>query len=136
MIIKKNINKFKLKVYYEDTDAGGIVYYANYLKYLERARTELIKNLGYSNTYLKEKFNLFLVVKACNINFNAPARLEELLIIETGIKKVSKIQLYLNQNIFRKEEKILTAEIRIAVINKFGKISYLPNEFLTLLKRI
>ena len=58
---------FKIKVYYEDTDAGGVVYYANYLKYLERARTELIYQLNLNHKTLKEEYNTYIVVRSCNI---------------------------------------------------------------------
>ena len=71
----------KIKVYYEDTDAGGIVYYANYLKYLERARTEALVNIGYSNQKIKEDFKGLIIVKSCNINYKKPANLEDELII-------------------------------------------------------
>ena len=66
--------KFDLKIYYEDTDAGGVVFYANYLKYLERARTEAIYSLGYTNTQLKEKYNIIIIVKSCNINYIKSAK--------------------------------------------------------------
>ena len=58
----------KLKVYYEDTDSGGVVYYANYLKFLERARTEALFSIGFSNKKIKEKFDSLIIVKSCNIN--------------------------------------------------------------------
>ena len=57
------IYEYKFKIYYEDTDSGGVVYYANYLKFIERARSEIIKSLGFSNKNLREKFNLFFIVK-------------------------------------------------------------------------
>jgi acyl-CoA thioester hydrolase len=65
----------KLKVYYEDTDAGGIVYYANYLKFLERARTEALVTLGFNNKKIKEKFESLIIVKSCNIDYKIPAYL-------------------------------------------------------------
>ena len=60
---------YNLKIYYEDTDAGGVVYYANYLKFLERARTDAIFSLGFTNTDIKKKFDIIFVVKSCNINY-------------------------------------------------------------------
>ena len=124
---------FKLKVYYEDTDAGGIVYYANYLRYLERARTELIQTKGFSNKILKDKYGIFLVVKSCNIDFNKPALLEDELTIQTIVNKISKVQILLSQNIFRKKENILKADIRLAIINQYGKISKLPENIISIL---
>ena len=68
---------FSVKVYYEDTDAGGVVYYANYLKFLERARSEAIYSLGYTNSSLLEKFGVLLIVKSCNIEYKKPAKFED-----------------------------------------------------------
>ena len=72
----KNFNH-KLKVYYEDTDSGGVVYYANYLKFLERARTEALVSLGFSNIKIKDKFAALIIVKSCNIEFKKSAYLED-----------------------------------------------------------
>ena len=123
---------FKLRVYYEDTDAGGIVYYANYLKYLERARTNILLNKGISNNFLKEKFDILLIVKSCSIDFIKPAYLEDELFVETNIDKFSKVQIFMSQNIIRNKEIILKAIIRIAFINKKGKISRIPEKLLSI----
>ena len=123
---------FKLRVYYEDTDAGGIVYYANYLKYLERARTNILLNKGISNNVLKEKFDILLVVISCNIDFIKPAYLEDELFVETNVDKFSKVQIFMSQNIIRNKVVILKAIIRIAFINKKGKISRRPEELLSI----
>ena len=61
--------KYEVKIYYEDTDAGGVVYYANYLKFLERARSEAIYEMGFSNTELKKEFGVLIIVKSCNIDY-------------------------------------------------------------------
>ena len=80
-----------LKVYYEDTDAGGVVYYANYLKFLERARTEALVELGFSNKKIKEKFGALLIVKSCNIEYIKPCHiLEDQLKVRSFIKSVTK----------------------------------------------
>ena len=70
---------FKVKVYYEDTDAGGIVYYANYLKFLERARTELIYELSLNHKILKEKYDTYIIVRSCNIQYKKPGFFEDYL---------------------------------------------------------
>ena len=80
----------KVKVYYEDTDAGGIVYYANYLKYLERARTEALSSIGLSNLQIKNKFGAFIIVKSCNIDYKKPAYLEDELSIRSFVKSITK----------------------------------------------
>ena len=75
--------KFKTKVYYEDTDSGGVVYYANYLKFIERARTNLIQELGFSLKSLSEKYDCHFVVKNIHCNYIQSAKLEDELIIQT-----------------------------------------------------
>ena len=76
----------KLKVYYEDTDSGGVVYYANYLKFLERARTEALFSIGYSNKKIQDLFNSLIIVKSCNIEFKKISKLEDKLQIYSSIK--------------------------------------------------
>ena len=66
-----------VKVYYEDTDSGGVVYYANYLKFLERARTEALVSLGFSNKKIKDEFGALIIVKSCNIEYKKSAHLED-----------------------------------------------------------
>tara|TARA_B110000438_G_scaffold57434_1_gene57497 strand:+ start:579 stop:968 length:390 start_codon:yes stop_codon:yes gene_type:complete len=119
---------FNFKVYYEDTDSGGVVYYANYLKFLERARTELIHSLGLTNKKLLQSFDLLFVVRSCEIEYLKPAYLEDLLAVRTNLEKISKVQMYLNQFIFRDKEIIVKARIRIAFVNSKGNILKLPNE--------
>ena len=67
----------KIKVYYEDTDAGGVVYYANYLKFLERARTEALVTLGFNNKKIKDEFGGLIIVKSCSIEYKKPTYLED-----------------------------------------------------------
>ena len=119
---------FNLKVYYEDTDAGGVVYYANYLKFLERARTQLLLDNGFSHTILKKKFNLLIIVKSCEIDFIKAAKLDYDLEVSTLIIKKSKVQIFLNQIIYHRKIVILNAKIRIAIIDTNGKISRMPQE--------
>ena len=117
---------FKLKVYYEDTDAVGFVYYANYLKFLERARTQLLLDSGFTHTFLKEKFNIITVVKSCEIDFIKPAKLDDDLEISTSLNKKSKIQLFLDQNIYCDNMLVVKAKVRIVTLNIEGKVSRMP----------
>ena len=80
-----------VKVYYEDTDSGGVVYYANYLKFLERARTEALVSLGFSNKKIKDEFGALIIVKSCNIEYKKPSYLEDELNIRSFIKSKTKI---------------------------------------------
>ena len=121
--------KSSFKVYYEDTDSGGVVYYANYLKFLERARTDAISSLDFSNNKLIEKFGIFIIVKSCNLNFLRPAKLEDNLDIISKVIEVKNVSIKMKQNIFVNDSMIVEAEILLASVNNEGKPSKLPDEF-------
>ena len=119
---------FKLKIYYEDTDAAGVVYYANYLKFLERARTQILFDFGLTHTLLKEKFNIITVVKSCEIDFVKTSKLDDDLEILTSLIKKSKIQVFLKQSIYCKTNLIVKAKVRIVTVDLNGKISRMPSD--------
>ena len=116
----------KLKVYYEDTDAGGVVYYANYLKFLERARTEALVTLGFNNKKIKQDFGSLIVVKSCNIEYKIPARLEDDLSIRSFVKSITKTSFFMNQFIKRGEDLIAEAKIHLVFVNKEGRPMRIP----------
>jgi acyl-CoA thioester hydrolase len=116
----------KLKVYYEDTDAGGIVYYANYLKFLERARTEALVTLGFNNKKIKQDFGSLIIVKSCNIEYKISAHLEDVLSIRSFIKSITKTSFFMNQFITRGEDLIAEAKIHLVFVNKEGKLMRIP----------
>jgi len=117
----------KVKVYYEDTDAGGIVYYANYLHFLERARTEAITDLGWSNKKIKESFDSHIIVKSCNIHYKISAHLEDELNIRSFIKYVTKTSFLMKQIITRANDVIADAEIHLVFISNLGKPMRIPD---------
>ena len=117
----------KIKVYYEDTDAGGIVYYANYLKYLERARTEALSTIGLSNLQIKDKFGAFIIVKSCNINYKKSAYLEDELSIRSFVKSISKTSFFMNQIITKDENIIADAKIHLVFVNNKSKPVKVPD---------
>ena len=106
-----------IKVYYEDTDAGGVVYYANYLKFLERARTEALSSIGLSNLKIKDKFGALIIVKSCNIEYKKSAKLEDELSIRSFVKSVSKTSFFMNQFIIRGEETITESQVHLVFVN-------------------
>ena len=110
-----NSFKYEVKIYYEDTDAGGVVYYANYLKFLERARSEAIYEMGFSNTELKKEFGVLIIVKSCNIDYKKPAIFEDKLIIISTIKEITKTSFIMEQNINRDKELIASADIHLVL---------------------
>ena len=117
-----------VKVYYEDTDAGGVVYYANYLKYLERARTEALFSIGFSNKKVQEKYNSLIIVKSCNIEYKKPAQLEDVLTIRSFIKSITKTSFFMNQIITKDNEIIVEAQIHLVFVNKEGKPVKIPDQ--------
>ena len=118
----------KLKVYYEDTDSGGVVYYANYLKFLERARTEALFSVGYSNNKIQQDFNSLIIVKSCNIEYKKSAYLEDELTIRSFVKSITKTSFFMNQIITRNNEVIVEAQIHLVFVNKDGKPKKIPEQ--------
>ena len=116
----------KLKVYYEDTDSGGVVYYANYLKFLERARTEALFAIGFSNKKIQEQFNSLIIVKSRNIEYKKSAHLEDELTIRSFVKSITKTSFFMNQVISKENEIIVEAQIHLVFVNKDGKPTKIP----------
>ena len=117
----------KIKVYYEDTDAGGVVYYANYLKFIERARTEALAKLGFNNKRIKEDFGSLIVVKSCNIEYKISAYLEDELSIRSFIKSITKTSFFMSQFISRGEDLIAEAKVHLVFVNNKGKPMRVPD---------
>ena len=120
----------KVKVYYEDTDAGGVVYYANYLKFLERARTEALLSIGLSNTKIKKELGTLIIVKSCNIEYKKPAHLEDELNIQTHIISLKKTSLIMKQLIMLEKKLITDAEIHLVFVNSEGKPEKIPDKII------
>ena len=118
----------KLKVYYEDTDSGRVVYYANYLKYLERARTEALFSIGFSNKKVQEQFESLIIVKSCNIEYKKSAFLEDELTIRSFVKSITKTSFFMNQIITKGEDIIVEAQVHLVFINKDGKPVKIPED--------
>ena len=118
----------KLKVYYEDTDSGGVVYYANYLKFLERARTESLFSIGFSNKKIQEEFDALIIVKSCNIEYKKSAFLEDELTIRSFVKSITKTSFFMNQIITKDEKIIVEAQVHLVFIDKNGKPIKVPEE--------
>ena len=124
----------KIKVYYEDTDAGGVVYYANYLKFLERARSEALSEVGLSNLKIKKDYGALIVVKSCNIDFNKSARLEDKLKINSNIISFSKTSFTMSQSIYRNKDIIVNSKVHLVFVNEKSKPIKIPTNILKILK--
>ena len=119
--------KYVTKIYYEDTDAGGVVYYANYLKFLERARSEAIYSLGLSNKEILDKEGVMIIVKSCNIEYKKPAKFEDEIEITSNITDVKNSSFKMHQVIKKKFDVITEADVVLVTINKKGKPVRIPN---------
>lgn len=106
-----------LRVYYEDTDSAGVVYYANYLKFMERARTELVRALGFEQDALLEQEGVVFVVREVGLKLQQPARFNDEIEVVTGITKLARTNLVFNQRIRRKGETAILAEADVQVVS-------------------
>ena len=122
-MLKKS--SYLLRVYYEDTDLAGIVYYANYLKFIERARSEMLKNANVNQMDLIKR-GYFFVVTSLKADYLKPAYFEDSLKVITEVAKIKGASIILQQTIFRSEKLLFEASIRLALIDKSGKPARLP----------
>ena len=107
---------FAVRVYWEDTDAAGIVYYANYLRFLERARTEWLRTKGYDQRELSRRHDVVFVVRSSNLEFLRPARLDDNLIVTVNLVRLGAGSFDLQQHVERDRETLVTAEVKIACV--------------------
>jgi tol-pal system-associated acyl-CoA thioesterase len=127
---------FKLRVYIEDTDAGGIVYYVNYLKFMERARTEFMRSLGYGKDYI---FNhdLMFVVRDVAVTYLLPARLDDELEATASIEQLRGAVMVLRQSVRRGDDILAQGDVTIACVDRSGvKPRRLPSEMVARLKAV
>lgn len=107
-----------VRVYYEDTDTGGIVYYANYLKYFERARTEWLRHAKVEQQLLAEHLGIMFVVKSAQIDYHAPAKLDDELRIMVQVEKMGRASLTFVQQAMRGEQCLVSARVMVACVDK------------------
>jgi len=117
-----------IRVYYEDTDHGGVVYYANYLKFMERARSEFLRAAGLELDAIEAEFGVMFAVRQANVSYHAPARFNELLNVESALVEMRGARIVFQQQIYRQSDnKLLTeANIHLACINRDGNVSRIP----------
>jgi acyl-CoA thioester hydrolase len=112
---------FTCRIYWEDTDAGGIVYYANYLKFAERARTEWLREKGFDQSQLAEKLGISFVVRRCEVDYFKPARLDDLLTLQSRLRAMGKARMTMVQSIYRQESLLAEVTVTLACIDENGK---------------
>ena len=127
---------FPVRVYYEDTDAGAVVYYANYLKFAERARTEMLRHLGIENSVLQERHGIAFVVRHIEAEYLAPARLDDLLAVHLTLTKVGGASLDGVQTISRGGEDLVRIRIRLGCMKMDGGAGRLPADVRDILQSV
>jgi acyl-CoA thioester hydrolase len=115
-----------LRVYYEDTDSGGMVYYANYLKFAERARTEMLRLAGFDHGAIADRFGLAFVVRDCTVSYKSPARLDDLLEVRSRFLEVGRASLTAEQLICRETTELARLDVRLACMTGGGRPSRIP----------
>ncbi|MDC0931915.1 tol-pal system-associated acyl-CoA thioesterase [Methylophilaceae bacterium] len=109
--------KWSVRIYFEDTDSGGVVYHSNYLKFMERARTEWLRSLNLNQAYLKKKDKIMFVVAKVNIDYKKAAQFNDALDIETSVDNIGASKVDLTQNIMKNSELYTSAKVSIACIH-------------------
>ncbi|MDC0348873.1 tol-pal system-associated acyl-CoA thioesterase [Alphaproteobacteria bacterium] len=133
--IQKGIHYFNTRVYYEDTDAGGVVYHSNYLNFAERARTEFLRFCDIHQEELKRLYDCVFVVTELNIKYKKAARLDDIIQVRTEVEKLSKASLMLDQTLWILGEKIVEIKVSIvAVDSKLWRLKRLPEMIIGKLK--
>ncbi len=121
-------HEFPVHVYYEDTDLAGIVYYANYLKFIERARSTLVREMGVDQAKMKDTLGLVFAVYKVEATYHRPARLDDELTIATKLQQLSPAKLLFEQDVLRGDEALFTSNITVICMNSAGKPVRLPAE--------
>ena len=124
-----------VQVYWEDTDAGGVVYHSQYLNFMERARTEFLRSLGLMQTVLRDDLGILFVVRDIQIRFKKPAKFDDALNVNTALIKVGRSLLEFEQNIYRGDEHLIAARVDVVCIGatSFKPVS-IPDKILDLLR--
>ncbi|MET1026786.1 MAG: tol-pal system-associated acyl-CoA thioesterase [Dongiaceae bacterium] len=129
------IHRHPVRVYIEDTDSGGIVYYANYLRFAERARTEMLRSVGISHAEMMEN-GFALAVRRCEIDYLRPARLDDDLTVETRLLEMSGASIDLAQRISCDGVDLVRLRVKIACLNRAGRATRLPDACRAALNRV
>ena len=129
------VHHWPIRIYYEDTDSGGVVYHSNYLKYMERARTEWLRDFKVDQKALKDTLNLMFVVHEIDIKFIRPAVFNDEIVVQTKKDKLGSVKIELEQKIFRSSELLIESRVVVASVNSISmKPMRIPNEIKLLME--
>jgi acyl-CoA thioester hydrolase len=120
------IDEIQVRVYYEDTDAAGMVYHASYLRFAERGRTEMLRRIGFGQRRLREEGGVGFAVRRCAVDYRAPARLDDVLTVQTRVVDTGAATLSMRQEIRRDDEIIVAVDVLVACIGREGRPRRLP----------
>ena len=127
-------HSFNIRVYYEDTDAGGIVYHANYLNFAERARTEMIRDCGLTNSDIRHEYGVVIVVRHIDIHYTAMAKLDDMLSVTSTIEETGRTSFLMKQVVSRDDHVCATLLVKLVCIDlESGKACRIPEKLLGIL---
>lgn len=129
-------HRMSLRVYYEDTDMAGIVYYANYLRFLERGRSDAVREVGCDQLDMRDRLGIVFVVRRVEIDYLAPARMDDVLTVETETSDLKGASMVMTQRVLRGDALIVEAVVKVAIMSLEGRPARLPVEIRTKLKRL
>lgn len=129
------VHHWPIRIYYEDTDSGGVVYHSNYLKFMERARTEWLRDFEIDQKALKNNLNLMFVVHEIDIKFTRPAVFNDEIVVQTNLEKMGSVKIELEQKIFRSSELLIESRVVVASVNSISmKLMRIPYEIKLLME--
>lgn len=127
-------HQMDVRVYYEDTDAGGIVYHTGYLRFAERGRTELLRAAGFNHAELLAEAGIAFAVISMNVDFKSPARLDDLVTVKTAITDMRGASMGMHQQVLLKNKLLVDITLRIACLDQAGKAARLPSRLKEIFK--
>lgn len=125
-LIADGVHRFPIRVYYEDTDAGGIVYHANYLRFAERARSECLRLIGWQHDRLLGETGLGWVVRRAKIDFRLPARLDDALVVETRLADMTGVRMTARQTLHRDSDLLVGLDLELVLLTSAGRPGRIP----------
>ncbi|MFK5912771.1 MAG: tol-pal system-associated acyl-CoA thioesterase [Woeseiaceae bacterium] len=131
----ENVFLWPIRVYYEDTDAGGVVYHTNYIKFMERARTEWLRNIGVEQDELRKKYAVIFAVRSVNIDYMSPAKFNDELMVASTVTKKGKASITIEQEITKAEQIICKGIVKVATLDDTSlKPKAMPNDLFEIIK--
>ena len=126
--VERPEHRIELRVYYQDTDTGGVVYHANYLNFAERGRNEIMRELGFPCSRLFKEFGMVFVIRHCSIDYKAPGHLDDLLTVASRVTELGGASMRMEQKILRGEEELAIVDIKIGCVTPQGRAMRMPPE--------